>query len=97
MTEEEIYDACTGLSVEQRKILGIYKLNELAEVLRKSGRKKMSLRTLQRIVKKDSKFPAIKPPFKTQKSQNFYRLLDVEAHLDRDFLALQNHFGGHNE
>lgn len=97
MTEEEIYDACTGLSVEQRKILGIYKLSELAEVLRESGRKKMSLRTLQRIVKKDSKFPVIKPPFKTQKPRNFYRLLDVEAHLDRDFLALQNHFGGHND
>ena len=42
MTEEEIYDACTGLSEEQRKILGIYKLNELAEVLRQSGRKKLS-------------------------------------------------------
>ena len=59
MTEEEIYDACTGLSEEQRKILGIYKLNELAEVLRQSGRKKLSLRTLQRILKNDSKFPAI--------------------------------------
>ena len=97
MTEEEIYDACTGLSEEQRKILGIYKLNELAEVLRQSGRKKLSLRTLQRILKNDSKFPAIKQPFKTQKPQNFYRLLDVEAYLDRDFLALQNHFGGHND
>ena len=96
MTDEEIYEACCKLSLNQRKILGIYKIAELAQVLNQSGRRKLSIRTLQRICAKDENFPVIKQPKKSSKPKNFYRLADVEAYLDRSFNVLNDYFGGEN-
>ena len=93
MTDEEIYDACCKLSLNQRKVLGIYKITELAPVLDQSGRRKLSTRTLQRLCENDPDFPVIRQVEKSGKPKNFYRLADVEAYLDRSFNVLKDYFG----
>ena len=93
MTDEEIYDACCKLSFNQRKVLGIYKIAELALVLDQSGRRKLSIRTLQRLCENDPDFPVIRQVEKSGKPRNFYRLADVEAYLDRSFNVLKDYFG----
>lgn len=93
MTDEEVYDACCKLSLNQRKVLGIYKLAELALVLDQSGRRKLSQRTLQRLCENDPDFPVIRQVEKSSKPRNFYRLADVEVYLDRSFNVLKDYFG----
>ncbi len=93
MTDEEIYDACCKLSLNQRKVLGIYKLDELALVLDQSGRRKLSRRTIQRFCETDPNFPVIRQVEKSLKPRNFYRLADVEAYLDYSFNVLKDYFG----
>jgi len=92
MDEQQIFDAIVSLKPHQRKELGIYDLKGIGDALRESGRK-ISTRSIQRMVYEVQDFPVIRESGHSKRQRMFFRLADVEAHLDRQINALKKHFG----
>ena len=93
MTDEEVYFATVSLKPNEREQLGIFTGPELAKILRKSGRK-ISTRAIFNRATKDKNFPVIKSKeSNSKKPRMFFRVIDVEAYLDRHVNALKEHFG----
>ena len=92
MDEKQTFQAVVSLKPHQRERLGIHKLHDLVKVLRQSGRK-ISYKTIERMEYENEDFPVIREGTNSQRQRKFYRLADVEAHLDRHINSLLEHFG----